>query len=101
MNGLASLLRYQMGGPIGYMSGGPIGYATGGDIEAIYNTLFGRPPDKDGLEFYKKELDGVPLSVAYDRIAGGAQDKDDKAALQKLTKRICLTRSLKIFTESS
>jgi hypothetical protein len=49
MNGLASLLRYQMGGPIGYMSGGPIGYmsggpigyATGGDIEAIYNTLFG------------------------------------------------------------
>jgi hypothetical protein len=82
MNGLASLLRYQMGGPIGYMSGGPIGYATGGDIEAIYDTLFGRPPDKDGLAFYTKELAGVPLSVAYDRIAGGAQDEDDKAALE-------------------
>jgi hypothetical protein len=68
-----------MGGPIGYMSGGPIGYATGGDIEAIYNTLFGREPDKDGLEFYKKELDGVPLSVAYDRIAGGAQGADAAA----------------------
>jgi hypothetical protein len=79
MNGLASLLRYQMGGPIGYMSGGPIGYATGGDIEAIYDTLFGRPPDKDGLEFYKKELAGVPLSVAYDRIAGGAQGADAAA----------------------
>jgi hypothetical protein len=90
MNGLASLLRYQMGGPIGYMSGGPIGYmsggpigyATGGDIEAIYDTLFGRAPDKDGLAFYTKELAGVPLSVAYDRIAGGAQDADDKAALE-------------------
>jgi hypothetical protein len=76
MNGLASLLRYQMGGPIGYMSGGPIGYATGGDIEVIYDALFGRAPDKDGLEFYTQELAGVPLSVAYDRIAGGAQGAD-------------------------
>jgi hypothetical protein len=90
MNGLASLLRYQMGGPIGYMSGGPIGYmsggpigyANGGDIEAIYNTLFGHAPDKDGLEFYTQELAGVPLSVAYDRIAGGAQGAD-AAAIQK------------------
>jgi hypothetical protein len=79
MNGLASLLRYQMGGPIGYMSGGPIGYATGGDIEAIYKEIFKRDPDKEGLEFYKKELDGVPLSVAYDRIAGGAQGADAAA----------------------
>jgi hypothetical protein len=87
MNGLASLLRYQMGGPIGYMSGGPIGYmsggpigyATGGDIEAIYDTLFGHAPDDEGFEFYKKELDGVPLSVAYDRIAGGAQGADAAA----------------------
>jgi hypothetical protein len=76
MNGLASLLRYQMGGPIGYMSGGPIGYATGGDIEAIYDALFGRAPDEDGLAFYTQELAGVPLSVAYDRIAGGAQGAD-------------------------
>jgi hypothetical protein len=87
MNGLASLLRYQMGGPIGYMSGGPIGYmsggpigyADGGDIEAIYKEIFKRDPDKEGLEFYKKELDGVPLSVAYDRIAGGAQGADAAA----------------------
>jgi hypothetical protein len=94
-------IGYMSGGPIGYMSGGPIGYATGGDIEAIYDALFGRAPDKDGLEFYTQELAGVPLSVAYDRIAGGAQGADAKVALQKLTKRFCLTRLLKIFIESS
>jgi hypothetical protein len=79
MNGLASLLRYQMGGPIGYMSGGPIGYATGGDIKNIYETLFGRAPDEEGLAYYTKELAGVPLSVAFDRIAGGAQSADAEA----------------------
>jgi hypothetical protein len=100
MNGLASLLRYQMGGPIGYMSGGPIGYmsggpigyATGGDIEAIYDTLFGRPPDKDGLEFYTKELAGVPLSVAYDRIAGGAQGADAAALSNEANKAALLDK---------
>jgi hypothetical protein len=34
MNGLASLLRYQMGGPVGYVDGG--------QIDSIYQSLFDR-----------------------------------------------------------
>jgi hypothetical protein len=48
MNGLASLLRYQMGGPVGYV--------TGGQIDSIYNTLFGRSADAEGRAYYEALL---------------------------------------------
>jgi hypothetical protein len=46
MNGLASLLRYQMGGPVGYVDGG--------QIDSIYNTLFGRSADEGGRKLIMK-----------------------------------------------
>jgi hypothetical protein len=46
MNGLASLLRYQMGGPVGYVDGG--------QIDSIYNTLFGRSADDEGRKLIMK-----------------------------------------------
>jgi hypothetical protein len=48
MNGLASLLRYQMGGPVGYVDGG--------QIDSIYNTLFGRSADEGGKLIMKHYL---------------------------------------------
>jgi hypothetical protein len=47
MNGLASLLRYQMGGPVGYVDGG--------QIDSIYNTLFGRSADEGGRSLLRRD----------------------------------------------
>jgi hypothetical protein len=48
-------------------------------------------PIKTVLNFTQKELDGVPLSVAYDRIAGGAQGAD-AAALEEANKAALLDK---------
>jgi hypothetical protein len=48
MNGLASLLRYQMGGPVGYVDGG--------QIDSIYQNLFNRKADDEGRKLIMKRL---------------------------------------------
>jgi hypothetical protein len=65
MNGLASLLRYQMGGPVGYV--------TGGQIDSIYNTLFGRSADEGGKKLItKQQLKNASVADAIAIIGGGA-----------------------------
>jgi hypothetical protein len=68
MNGLASLLRYQMGGPVGYVDGG--------QIDSIYNTLFGRSADADGRKFYEEKLKNASVADAIAIIGGGATGED-------------------------
>jgi hypothetical protein len=67
MNGLASLLRYQMGGPVGYV--------TGGQIDDIYNTLFGRQ-DAEGRAYYEALLKNASVADAIAIIGGGATGED-------------------------
>jgi hypothetical protein len=64
MNGLASLLRYQMGGPVGYVDGG--------QIDSIYQSLFNRPADADGRKFYEEKLKNASVADAIAIIGGGA-----------------------------
>jgi hypothetical protein len=64
MNGLASLLRYQMGGPVGYVDGG--------QIDSIYNTLFGRSADEGGKAYYEALLKDRSVADAIAIIGGGA-----------------------------
>jgi hypothetical protein len=68
MNGLASLLRYQMGGPVGYV--------TGGQIDDIYNTLFGRSADEGGKAYYEELLKNASVADAIAIIGGGATGED-------------------------
>jgi hypothetical protein len=68
MNGLASLLRYQMGGPVGYV--------TGGQIDSIYRSLFNRPADEDGRKFYEEQLKNASVADAIAIIGGGATGED-------------------------
>jgi hypothetical protein len=78
MNGLASLLRYQMGGPVGYV--------TGGQIDDIYNTLFGRSADADGRKFYEEKLKNASVADAIAIIGGGAtgENVDNEDLRQKI-----------------
>jgi hypothetical protein len=68
MNGLASLLRYQMGGPVGYVDGG--------QIDSIYNTLFGRSADEGGKAYYEALLKDKSVADAIAIIGGGATGVD-------------------------
>jgi hypothetical protein len=68
MNGLASLLRYQMGGPVGYVDGG--------QIDSIYNTLFGRSADEGGKAYYEALLKDRSVADAIAIIGGGATGED-------------------------
>jgi hypothetical protein len=77
MNGLASLLRYQMGGPVGYV--------TGGQIDSIYNTLFGRSADPEGRAYYEALLKDRSVADAIAIIGGGATGEDvDKVSPQEI-----------------
>jgi hypothetical protein len=51
-------------------------YATGGEIRAIYQDLFGRQPDPEGLAYWSEQLKGAPISEAYRQIGGGATGRD-------------------------
>jgi hypothetical protein len=64
MNGLASLLRYQMGGPVGYVTAVRLIPST--------DTLFGRPADEDGRKFYEEQLKNASVADAIAIIGGGA-----------------------------
>jgi hypothetical protein len=69
MNGLASLLRYQMGGPVGYVDGG--------QIDSIYQTLFNRSADAEGRAYYEALLkDNASVADAIAIIGGGATGED-------------------------
>jgi hypothetical protein len=68
MNGLASLLRYQMGGPVGYVDGG--------QIDSIYRSLFNRPADEDGRAYYEELLKNASVADAIAIIGGGATGED-------------------------
>jgi hypothetical protein len=68
MNGLASLLRYQMGGPVGYVDGG--------QIDSIYNTLFGRSADETVELIMKHYLNNASVADAIAIIGGGATGED-------------------------
>jgi hypothetical protein len=68
MNGLASLLRYQMGGPVGYV--------TGGQIDSIYRSLFNRPADEGGKAYYEALLKDRSVADAIAIIGGGATGED-------------------------
>jgi hypothetical protein len=68
MNGLASLLRYQMGGPVGYVDGG--------QIDSIYQSLFERSADADGRKFYEEKLKNASVADAIAIIGGGATGED-------------------------
>jgi hypothetical protein len=68
MNGLASLLRYQMGGPVGYVDGG--------QIDSIYRSLFNRPADEGGKAYYEALLKDRSVADAIAIIGGGATGED-------------------------
>jgi len=51
-------------------------YATGGEIRAIYQDLFGRQPDPEGLAYWSNRLKDAPISEAYQLIGGGATGRD-------------------------
>jgi NADPH-dependent glutamate synthase beta subunit-like oxidoreductase len=68
MNGLASLLRYQMGGPVGYVDGG--------QIDSIYNTLFGRLRMLKVEAYYEEKLKNASVADAIAIIGGGATGED-------------------------
>jgi hypothetical protein len=77
MNGLASLLRYQMGGPVGYV--------TGGQIDDIYNTLFGRSAMLKAELIMKSYLKHASVADAIAIIGGGATGEDvNKGLRQKI-----------------
>jgi hypothetical protein len=63
MNGLASLSRYQMGGPVGYV--------TGGEIDSIYQSLFNRPADAEVRAYYEALLKDRSVADAIAIIGGG------------------------------
>jgi hypothetical protein len=75
MNGLASLLRYQMGGPVGYV--------TGGQIDSIYDTLFGRSADPEGRAYYEERLKNASVADAIAIIGGGATGEDVNEGLRQ------------------
>jgi hypothetical protein len=68
MNGLASLLRYQMGGPVGYVDGG--------QIDSIYQSLFNRKADDEGRAYYEALLKDRSVADAIAIIGGGATGVD-------------------------
>jgi hypothetical protein len=68
MNGLASLLRYQMGGPVGYVDGG--------QIDSIYQNLFNRKADDEGRAYYEALLKDKSVADAIAIIGGGATGVD-------------------------
>jgi hypothetical protein len=68
MNGLASLLRYQMGGPVGYVDGG--------QIDSIYQNLFNRKADDEGRAYYEALLKDRSVADAIAIIGGSATGVD-------------------------
>lgn len=62
----------------GQTSQKPKRYVTGGEIEAIYQDLFERRPDKEGLDYWIKELKGKTAAEAYDKIGKSATGADAK-----------------------
>jgi hypothetical protein len=68
MNGLASLLRYQMGGPVGYVDGG--------QIDDIYKSLFNRDADDEGRAYYEALLKDRSVADAIAIIGGSATGVD-------------------------
>jgi hypothetical protein len=68
MNGLASLLRYQMGGPVGYVDGG--------QINDIYKSLFNRDADDEGRAYYEALLKDRSVADAIAIIGGSATGVD-------------------------
>jgi hypothetical protein len=56
----------------------PKRYVTGGEIEAIYQDLFERSPDKNGLDYWIEQLKGKTAAEAYDIIGKSATGNDAK-----------------------
>lgn len=54
----------------------PKRYVTGGEIKAIYQDLFGRAPDDDGLAYWSGVLKGKTKAEAYAQIGGAASGQD-------------------------
>jgi hypothetical protein len=64
--------------PHGLASIKPKRYVTGGEIKAIYQDLFGREPDQEGLDYWVQQLKGKTAAEAYDKIGGSATGADKK-----------------------
>ena len=62
----------------GQTSQKPKRYVTGGEIEAIYQDLFERSPDKNGLDYWIEQLKGKTAAEAYDIIGKSATGNDAK-----------------------
>ncbi|GEM_PF-3109139 len=79
----------------------PDGYTTENFVKAIYNNLFGRDPDKAGLDYWVKELDSGKISKPTFILAvvNGAL-ADDKQLLDNKTVvgLICVKEDVKIET---
>jgi hypothetical protein len=58
-------------------------FVTGGEIEAIYQDLFGRSPDQEGLDYWVQQLKGKTAAEAYDKIGGSATGADAKEVSAK------------------
>jgi hypothetical protein len=69
--------------PHGLASIKPKRYVTGGEITAIYQDLFGRAPDKEGLDYWVQQLKGKTAAEAYDKIGKSATGADAKEVSAK------------------
>jgi hypothetical protein len=56
----------------------PKRFVTGGEIIGIYEDLFGRRPDDDGLKYWTEALQGKTRAEAYAQIGGAAGGQDVK-----------------------
>jgi hypothetical protein len=64
--------------PHGLASIKPKRYVTGGEITAIYQDLFGRAPDQEGLDYWVQQLKGKTAAEAYQTIGKAATGADKK-----------------------
>jgi hypothetical protein len=62
--------------PHGLASIKPKRYVTGGEIIGIYDDLFGRRPDDEGLAYWSDALKGKTRAEAYALIGGAAKNED-------------------------
>lgn len=57
----------------------PKRFVTGGEIIGIYDDLFGRRPDDEGLAYWSDALKGKTRAEAYAMIGGAAKNEDKSA----------------------
>jgi hypothetical protein len=90
----------------------PKRFVTGGEIKAIYQDLFGRAPDDEGLAYWADALKGKTKAEAYAQIGGAASgqdasqvdakeiaDKAVKAAYEEQLGRKADDKGLKYYTD--